>query len=196
MHDPDFDPRTLPPSRSQRRRDALDVLELAERLVALTASQMREVPLDEAVLDAVRAAQKISAHIAHKRQVHYLAKLLRKVDDLEPIRLAVDKPLEVRRQETATLHLIERWRERLVEGGDEVLAELIEQYPHANRQRLRQLARQALVERRENRAPSAFRNLFQELKLLLRAPTTEGAHGEDALESDADDWSETEEQQP
>lgn len=169
MHTDDSDRSNLPPSRSQVRREALDVLELAERLVALTPSQLAKVPLEEKILDNVHLAQKITSHIAHKRQVHFLAKLMRKqIDDLEPIRLAVDKPLEVRRRETAQLHLIERWRERLIDGGDDVLGELLVSYPQADRQRLRQLVRQAGIEKRENRAPAAQRAIFQALKALIR----------------------------
>ena len=167
--DRDIDDDDLPPSRSQRRRDAWDVLELAERLVALTPSQLAKVPLDERVLDAVQMAKSITSHIAHKRQVHFLAKLMRKqIDDLEPVRLAVDKPLEVRRKETAELHLIERWRERLINGNDDVLNELLTSFPNVDRQRLRQLIRQAQIEKRENRAPSAQRSIFQVLKAALK----------------------------
>jgi ribosome-associated protein len=180
----------LGPSRSQRRRDALDVLVLAEKLVALTATQLREVPLDDTLLEHVRLAQKITAHIAHKRQVHFLAKLMRKQDDLEPIRLAVDKPLEVRRKETAELHLIERWRERLIEDGDEALSELIASFPDLDRNRLRQLMRQAQVERRENRAPSAQRAIFQMLKPLFRtdlnpAPEADADVAEEDVQQDS-----------
>jgi ribosome-associated protein len=175
MNENDFEDEDLPPSRSQRRREAWDVLELAERLVALTPSQLKKVPLDEKILDAVKLAQRITSHIAHKRQVHFLAKLMRKqIDDLEPIRLAVDKPLEVRRKETAELHQIERWRERLIEGGDEVLGELMTSFPAIDRQHLRQLVRQAQIERRENRAPSAQRSIFQVLKAALRDERDDG----------------------
>jgi ribosome-associated protein len=175
MNENDFEDEDLPPSRSQRRREAWDVLELAERLVALTPSQLKKVPLDEKILDAVQLAQRITSHIAHKRQVHFLAKLMRKqIDDLEPIRLAVDKPLEVRRKETAELHQIERWRERLIEGGDEVLGELMTSFPAIDRQHLRQLVRQAQIERRENRAPSAQRSIFQVLKAALRDERDDG----------------------
>jgi len=178
MNESDIDSDDLPPSRSQLRREAWDVLELAERLVALTPSQLAKVPLSERVLDAVDLAHRIPSHIAHKRQVHYLAKLMRHHDDLEAIRLAVDKPLEVRRRETAELHSIERWRERLIDGGDAVLDELLQKYPGADRQRLRQLVRQAGIERRENRAPSAQRSIFQMLKSLLKSddsPDSEAA---------------------
>ena len=174
------------PSRSQMRREALDVLELAERLVALTPSQLAKVPLEEKILDNVHLAQKITSHIAHKRQVHFLAKLMRKLDDLEPIRLAVDKPLEVRRRETAQLHLIERWRERLIDDGDDALSEFIQEYPQADRQRLRQLVRQALVERRENRAPSAQRSIFQLVKAQVRGDEDAADEGETATEAGSD----------
>ncbi len=183
MNENEFDDENLPPSRSQRRREAWDVLELAERLVALTPSQLKKVPLDEKVLDAVELARRITSQIAHKRQVHFLAKLMRKqIDDLEPIRLAVDKPLEVRRKETAELHLIERWRERLIEGGDEVLAEFMASFPDVDRHRLRQLIRQAQIERRENRAPSAQRSIFQVIKVALKGDGDQTADdaGEDS----------------
>ncbi|MCP5473289.1 MAG: DUF615 domain-containing protein [Rhodanobacteraceae bacterium] len=172
------------PSRSQRRRDALDVLALAEKLVALSATQLREVPLDDTLLEHVKLAQKITAHIAHKRQVHFLAKLMRKQDDLEPIRLAVDKPLEVRRKETAELHLIERWRERLIEDGDDALSELIGSFPDLDRSRLRQLMRQAQIERRENRAPSAQRAIFQMLKPLFRSEPSPAAEADAGTDED------------
>lgn len=189
MSEHDFEDDDLPPSRSQRRREAWDVLELAERLVALTPSQLKAVPLSEEVLDAVELARRISSHIAHKRQVHFLAKLMRKQDDLEPIRLAVDKPLEVRRRETAELHLIERWRERLIDGGDEVLGELLASYPDIDRHRLRQLVRQAQVERRENRAPGAQRAIFQVLKAAVRGnrDDSEAETGDDQDASPAAD---------
>ena len=175
MQNDEFHDDELPPSRSQRRRDAWDVLELAEKLVAMPASQLKEVPLDEAIFDAVKMAQKITSHIAHKRQVHYLAKLMRKQADLEAIRVSVDKPLEVRRRETAEMHLMERWRERLLNEGDDAVGELVTQYPETDRHRLRQLIRQAGVEKRENRPPSAYRAIFQVLKAQIQGGAAEAA---------------------
>ena len=61
MHSHDTDREDLPPSRSQVRREALDVLALAERLVALTPSQLAQVPLEEKILDAVHLARHVRA---------------------------------------------------------------------------------------------------------------------------------------
>ena len=69
------------------------------------------------------------------------------------------------------VHRLEEWRDRLTDEGDEALAELLKRFPSADRQHLRQLARQAKVERHDNRPPHAFRELFRELRELFDADT-------------------------
>lgn len=158
------------PSRSQRRRDALAVFELAERLAQLSDPQLDQLPLDEELRDEVEKTRRVTQQIARKRQTQFLAKMLRRrEDELEPIRAALDHDRQVSRKETAELHRLEDWRERLVAGGDEALTELLALFPAADRQHLRQLARQAKVERHENRPPHAFRELFRELRELFGA---------------------------
>ena len=167
MSDPDFD--TDEPSRSQRRRDALAVFELAERLVGLTDTQLTQLPLDDELRDAILHARRITQQIARKREIQFLAKQMRRRDDeeLDALRAALEHDRELSRRETADLHRLEDWRERLIEQGDEALSQLVEQFPHADRQHLRTLARQARVERNENRPPHAFRDLFRELRALF-----------------------------
>lgn len=157
----------LPPSRSQLRREALDVFELGEHLCTLTPSQLAKVPLPDAVLDALTVAQSITSHIARKRQLQFLAKQLRRVEDLGPIRDAAFQPLEVRRRETALMHRIERWRDRLIDEGDPALDALLAEHPQGDRQRMRQLIRQARIEREKQKPPKAQREIYQEVKALL-----------------------------
>lgn len=158
------------PSRSQRRRDALAVFELAERLASLSDAQLDQLPLDEELRDEVEKTRRVTQQIARKRQTQFLAKMLRRrEDELEPIRAALDHDRQVSRKETAELHRLEDWRERLIADGDEALTALLAQFPAADRQHLRQLARQAKVERNENRPPHAFRELFRELRELFDA---------------------------
>jgi ribosome-associated protein len=187
------DPETgefLSPSRSQKRREALDVLALAERLVELPERPLAAVPMPDDLRDLVRDSRRITAQIARKRQLQFLAKAMRREDDevIDAIRAALDKDRDRSRRETAELHRLEAWRERLLEGGDEALAELIDQYPAADRQSLRQLVRNARLEQEKQRPPHAFRELFRELKALFagegetadsRAPDEAGFDGED-----------------
>lgn len=185
------DPETgefLSPSRSQKRREALDVLALAERLVDLPDRQLAALPMPEDLRDLVRESRRITAQIARKRQLQFLAKAMRREEDdiLDAIRSVLDKDRDQSRRETAELHRLESWRERLLEGGDEALAELLDEYPDADRQLLRQLVRNARLEREKQRPPRAFRELFRVLKALA----AEEGEIADAPESEAPDFDE------
>lgn len=156
-------------SRSQNRRDALDVLALGEKLVSLTPAQLARVPVPEDLLPHIAEAKRITAHIAHKRQLAFLAKHMRREDDatLDAIRDALDVNSETSRREVAALHRVEDWRERLLKDGDKALGALLEEYPDADRQQLRTLVRNAQAERAKNKPPRAFREIYQVLRALL-----------------------------
>ncbi len=158
------------PSRSEQRRAALDVLELGEQLVALTATQLGKLPIPEELLPHIRETQRITSFGARKRQLAFLAKQMRKLDDeeLDAIRDAMSKDGEAARRETAALHRVEALREALLGGdGDAALTGLLAAHPQADRQQLRQLLRNVREERAKNKPPRAYRELFRELKALL-----------------------------
>ncbi|WP_408953217.1 ribosome biogenesis factor YjgA [Lysobacter sp. Hz 25] len=159
----------LSPSRSQNRREALEVLALGEKLVSLTEAQLSKLPVPESLLPHIRDCKRITANIAHKRQLAFLAKQMRREDDevLEAIRDALDEDGEAARREVAAMHRIENWRERLLAEGDTALAALLDEYPQADRQRLRQLARNTLEERKRNKPPHSFRELYRELRDVI-----------------------------
>src|SRR5690554_1966101 len=156
----------LGPSRSQQRREALEVRALGEKLVALSPAQLAKLPIPAGLLPHILETQRISSRIACKRQLQFLAKQMRREDDdtLHAIRDALDAGGEASRQETALLHRIEAWRERLLEDGDGALASLLEEHPEADRQQLRQLVRNVHAERKKGKPPHAFRELFRALR--------------------------------
>jgi len=162
----------LGPSRSEQRRGALEIFELGEKLVALSAAQLAKLPLPEDLLPHIEDTQRIPSQIARKRQLQFLAKQMRREEDetLDAIRDALDAGGDASRRETAHLHQAEAWRDRLLSDGDAALTQLLDKYPSADRQRLRQLARNAVEERNRNKPPHAFRELFRELRELLEAP--------------------------
>ncbi len=159
----------LSPSRSQQRREALGVLELAEKLASLTPTQLAKLPIPEELLPHLEQTRKITSHGARKRQLAFLAKQMRRQEDeiLDAIRDALDEDGDAARREVALLHRAETWRDRLLDEGDAALAELLDEHPAADRQHLRQLVRSTLEERKRNKPPRAFRELFRELKMLL-----------------------------
>jgi len=183
-------------SRSQNRRDALDVLALGEKLVSLTPAQLARVPVPEDLLPHIAEAKRITAHIAHKRQLAFLAKHMRREDEatLDAIRDALDVNSETSRREVAALHRAEDWRERLLKDGDKALSTLLEEYPQADRQQLRTLVRNAQAERAKNKPPRAFRELYQVLRNLfvpaalgLDGVASEAGAADDDLDDDSND---------
>ncbi len=159
------------PSRSERRREALDVLKLAEQLTSLSRAQLARLPVPEAALAHVHEAQRITAHGARKRQVGFLAKQLRREDDadLEALREALIASGEGAKREALELHRIERWRDRLLAEGAPAIATLAAEHPAADATRLSVLVDGARRERAEKRPPHAYRALFDALRLLLHA---------------------------
>ena len=179
----------LSSSRSQQRREALEVLDLAEKLASLTPTQLAKLPIPDDLLPHLEHTRKITAHIARKRQLAFLAKQMRREDDetLEAIRDALDEDGVAARRETAALHRVEAWRERLLADGDTALAELLEEHPAADRQHLRQLVRNAHEEKLRNKPPRAFRELFRELRTLLLGGNEANQDGSVDLDDDTDD---------
>lgn len=184
----EFDFEDHGPSRSQQRRDALAVFELAERLVGLSDTQLKKVPLDDALRAAVQHTRRITQHIARKREIQYLAKLLRRDDDaVAAIRAHLDIDRDAQRRENARFHRLEQLRDRLIDD-ESTLTEAIEAYPDADRQQLRQLIRKARDERAGNRPPAASRELFKLLRGLDEARLKSAG---DKMEDDDDDGPDT-----
>ncbi|WP_440222360.1 ribosome biogenesis factor YjgA [Dokdonella sp. MW10] len=154
------------PSRSQQRRDAIAVFKLAEQLVALPEARLARLPLPEDILEEVRKARLIRQQIAHKRQVQFLAKHMRRLDDedLAPVRALLDNDRQQSYRQTAALHQLEAWRDRLLAEGDEALTAWFEAHPDADRQQLRNLVRQARHEAEKGKPPRAARELFRTLR--------------------------------
>ncbi|MDN5923895.1 MAG: DUF615 domain-containing protein [Xanthomonadales bacterium] len=156
------------PSRSQQRRDALEIPELATQLGDAPPSRVARMELPEDVLAEVVNARRITAYGAHKRQLAYLAKIMRRYDDedFDSARAAFGADRQQQRREAAALHHLEALRERLLDEGDAALTQLIEQHPTIDRQHLRTLIRQARSERERSKPPRASRELFRLLKAL------------------------------
>lgn len=155
------------PSKSQRRREALEVKSLASRLIGLSPTLLAKVPLDEAVRAAIREARSIRSNVARKRQLQFVAKLLRR-DDPEPILLALEAFENDARQLSGRQHRAEAWRDHLLESGDPAIGELLATRSDAGAQPLRQVMRQhirrARQEAAEGKPPAAARKLFRLLR--------------------------------
>lgn len=153
------------PSKSQRRRDMEALQALGEELVGLPATALRDMPLPDTLREAVMLARSITAHGGRRRQLQYIGKLMREVD-AAPIRAALEQRGRQSRAQARHFHKLEQLRDRLLEEGESVVDEVCERHPRAERQRLRQLLRQARKERELQQPPKSARQLFRYLREL------------------------------
>jgi ribosome-associated protein len=106
------------PSKTARKREQLELQQLGEQLIDLSADELRALPIDDRLRDAVLAASKMRAHGALRRQKQLIGKLMRSCDP-EPIRQAlIVRGVDERRTKRIFADA-ERWRDRITAGGDE-----------------------------------------------------------------------------
>lgn len=108
------------PSKSARKREQLELQQLGERLIDLSAGELAALPIDERLRDAVIAASKIRAHGGLRRQKQLIGKLMRSCDP-EPIRQALEAREVDDRQAKRLFADAERWRDRIMADGDETV---------------------------------------------------------------------------
>ena len=165
----ELDEEDYGPSRTQQRREALAVLALASQLVAMQPSRLAKLELPDDVREEITRTRNITAHIAHKRQLAFLAKVMRRYEDevFASVRAELGENREKQRQENAAMHRLEAMRDRLINEEEAALSELINEHPQVDRQHLRSLVRKARLEKETpNKPPRAYREIFQLLKDL------------------------------
>ncbi|XAW89330.1 ribosome biogenesis factor YjgA [Vibrio sp. CDRSL-10 TSBA] len=155
-------------SKTELKNDMIELQKLGEELVDLKPSALAKFPLPDDLAEAIKDAQRFKNE-ARRRQLQYIGRLMRNIDP-EPLQAALDKLRNKHSQSSAVLHKLEQLRDRVVEEGDSAIEDVMEMYPDADRQRLRQLARQAKKEKQANKAPKASREIFQVLKVLNDQP--------------------------
>lgn len=164
MQEEDFTEDTGRPSKTKQKEAMHELRDLGAELVELSVGQLKRINLPENIFDAVRECQKITAHGARRRQIQYLGKLMRSVDD-EPIRAGLALLRGESSAETARLHRLERLRVKLLED-ESTLSDIAALWPAVDLQHLRQLRRNALKEQEQNKPPKNFRAIFQVLQEL------------------------------
>lgn len=163
--DEDFE-LDLPKSKSQLKREAHEAQDLGTNLVNLPDKKLKKIPMPDDLLAAIMAARKITAHGGLNRQLQYIGKIMRKMD-VEEIRTAYDKIVSDQQTQTESFHLLEAWRDRLVNEGNDAVTEFMNLYPQTDAQHLRQLVRMAQKEIKENKPPKNKRALFKYITSLV-----------------------------
>lgn len=172
------------PNKTQLKREMRALNDLGKELSSLPDHALKKIELGDELRSEVLAARKMSKG-ALQRQLRRIASLLQH-EDAEAIRLQLERQKIPSKQQTAELHELESWRDQLIAGNDQLLSDLIDQYPQIDRQRIRQLVRNAQQEIQRQKPPKSARGLFQYLAELKRSTSVhnEAEAGQDSQAND------------
>lgn len=154
------------PSKSQRKRDMHALQDIGKQLTELKHSQLANIELPDELREAIIEMERIHKREAKRRQLQRIGRLMQLVDgDDIAAQLAALKTqgtLSIQRQ-----HLIERWRDQLVQDQSDTIGRFITEYPEVDIQHLRQLTRQASKELAQAKGNSQARKLFRYIRDTL-----------------------------
>ena len=172
------------PNKTQIKKDMAVLFALSEEMSELSATQLKALELPENINKAVVEVSGMPHKGARKRLLKFITGQLHKIE-VEPILEKLARMKSKSAHAVREHHVVERWRDRLITGGAEVLTELLNEQPHADRQQLRQLLRNIQKEAEAAKPPKSSRLLYRYLKNLF---TVEGeAEFEDDAEFEEED---------
>jgi len=135
------------------------------------------------MLEAILEAKRLTKG-ALQRQLRRIATLMMH-EDVDGIRLELDRQKMPSREQTAELHLLEGWRDSLIAGDEALLSKIIDEHPEVDRQHIRQLVRNSQLERKNNKPPKSARALFQYLNQLRKTAQSNKPADPEPITSDA-----------
>jgi ribosome-associated protein len=176
----EFEPEYDRPSKSELKRQSNELQKLGEQLIDAPRDRVKRVEMPEDVKEAILTCQTITNHEGRRRQLQFVGKKMRTLDEEEVavIQRAIESWKGASKAETASLHALERRRDKLL-ADDNALTPLLEEHPELDVQQLRTLIRNARKEQAENKAPKAYREIFQILKDVSKKKAAPAADDEE-----------------
>lgn len=151
-------------SKTEIKREMLELQEFAMSLVKLSKHQRSKVPFSEELKESLMLADKIKDKPeALRRHVRFMAKVLLETD-LAPIKQALDVMANKHQQESTKHVKLENLRDRLIEGDNNTVELTLSEHTSLERQKLRQLIRLAAKEKKAEKPAKHCQQLFSYLK--------------------------------
>lgn len=158
------------PNKTQIKKQIATVFAMAEELCELAPNHIAEFQFPDIVEKALIDAGKMGKNAARKRLLKYATAQLRLLDtDAVQERLARMKNQSA--HGVREHHQAERWRDLLLsDKSSQHLTDLIDEFPEADAQHIRQLLRNAQKEATQGNPPKSARLLYRYLKTLISNP--------------------------
>jgi len=155
-------------SKSAMKREMDSLQAMGERLTQLNAEQLAQVPISDKLLSAIEEYHRLKKNEAMRRQRQYIGRIMR-TEDADSIAEVMERFDASKAAHVQHFHELEQWRARLIDDPS-AMTELLEKYPKADVQHLRQLVRNAAGESRRGVDKGSSKKLFRALRELAEMP--------------------------
>ncbi|MAK91636.1 MAG: hypothetical protein CMI03_17495 [Oceanospirillaceae bacterium] len=154
-------------SKSELKRDAERLKVMGKELSEMTPAKWAELPISENLRSALKESQRLKQNEAKRRHLQYIGKLMRE-EDVDAIQHALDLMDPSSEVFGRLIRQQEMWRTRLINDNNG-LNDFIEEYPHVDRQQLRNLVRNASKEMSSEppKPGSNYKKLFQLIREVM-----------------------------
>jgi ribosome-associated protein len=156
------------PNKTALKKEIGEMFDLAETLTKLPQDKLAEFDLPEKIENALTQAAHMPHNGARKRLLKYVAGQFHKLD-VSAIQEHLAIFMSTSKHAAREHHLIENWREKLLQEGNSALTELMNEAPDTDAQHIRQLIKHVKKEESGGQPPKSSRLLYRYLKTLLQA---------------------------
>ncbi|MFM6985293.1 MAG: ribosome biogenesis factor YjgA [Hydrogenophaga sp.] len=170
-------------SKTDLKKHSDHLQALGESLLTLRSDLMTRLreqydDISDKLIEALVEARRITNFEGRRRQMQFIGKLMRKLDDetIAAIETALEEQRRPSARETLALHQAEHWRDRLI-ADDDALTTWLTSAPDTDVQQLRTLIRQARKDAQVTAAQEqpgeavrhgkAYREIFQIVRAAL-----------------------------
>ena len=151
-------------SKTELKQDMKDLHKLAEEICHMGSKQRSQLNLNSEIEAALVVADKIKGkHDAFNRNAQFIAKQLATLD-VEALRLQIDIMQNKHGIAEVQNRFYEDLRDEVIKADNNRIEQLISEHSGFDRQRLRQLIRQAGKELKQEKPGKNFKELFKYLK--------------------------------
>lgn len=154
-----------PPSKSQKKREMTGLQAIGAALIGLNDATLKTLDLPDELSAAIQEMRRTRGHEGKRRQMQYIGRIMRQVDGAA-IAAKLEKIKAPDKRETARLHNVERWRDRLMKDP-RAFADLEALRPQADLTAIQQLVHDARDEAAKKKPPKAYRELFRAIMAWL-----------------------------
>lgn len=151
----------------KKEMEALQALGL--QIVELSDKYLTRIPLEGKLAEAIQEARGMKHREGRRRQLQFIGKLMRDAENIEDIKLAYDRVMNIGQENNKLQQQAEQWRDRLLKGSNDALQAFVGEFPDSDIQHLRQLIRNSQKELSQQKPPASARKLFRYIREMIDA---------------------------